>query len=355
MVHSASPGHQPKLLMILPNAAMLYVMAHMYQSPPKVPQSNGTRTIIVDPTKSASSPMPAPPLPPEGSTAWLANIQALQNFMGLAYELLCSAYVSPVFTLLSFRSDTYDAAYPVVPYLTWKSRSSSAIFLFLLFSMGPLWFLPLRLVFLCTGLLLFTMTHPFVHEKCLGPQAQFYHRRYSPLLSDRVRQFVNDVSLPEKIIPHSIGSFFSSVVPQVTDFEGLELRTVEVFQNERWTWPSSSAVSAVHGDTLLAGWKNGAANLKPTERLPWTRRKDGSGGIGSARHVIHPTCCKSLLLISLYLDTLSGVLNFSLEPHWAYVESEDWEPDFYGWWTVRDAIPQTDSGMVLSGIKILQR
>ena len=69
------------------------------------------------------------------------------------------------------------------------------------------------------------------------------------------------------------------------------MRTVEVFQNERWAWPSSSATSAAHGDALLAGWKNGATNLKPTERLPWTRRKDGSEGVGSARHVIHCVCC----------------------------------------------------------------
>jgi len=69
------------------------------------------------------------------------------------------------------------------------------------------------------------------------------------------------------------------------------LRTVEVFQNERWAWPSSSATSAAHGDALLAGWKNGATNLKPTERLPWTRKKDGSGGVGSARQVVHRVCC----------------------------------------------------------------
>jgi len=274
--------YQPKLLLVLPNAAILGIMTFTYQPPPKVSQSNGTRTTIVDPSRCASSPMPAPPLPSEGSSAWLANIQGIQNFMGVS-------------------SDTYDATYPLVQYLTWKSRSSSVILLFVLFSTVPLWFLPLRLVFLSAGLLLFTATHPFIHGTLLDPQV---YRRYSPLLSDRVRHFVNDASLPEKIIP------------QLN-----ELRTVEVFQNERWAWPSSSMISAAHGDTKLAGWRNGATNLKPTERSPWTRRKDGSGGVGSA----------------------SGVLNFPLEPHWAYVDSEDWEPDFYGWWTAKDGISQTDS------------
>ncbi|KAF8340631.1 Peroxin/Dysferlin domain-containing protein, partial [Cantharellus anzutake] len=277
--------YQPKLLLFVPNVVILCIMLITYQPSQNIPRSNGTRTTITDPSRSIRSHPPLPVPASEGSAAWLANVQGVQNLMGLV-------------------ADAYDAAAPMVPYLTWRSRSSSILFLFALFLTISLWFIPLRLAFLSIGLFLFTATHPLVREALISPHAQLYFRQHGPFLWDRVRQFMNDAHLPERIIPHLN-----------------ELRSVEVFQNERWAWPSSSAVSAAHGETLPAGWKNGAANLKPTERLPWTRGKDGSGGVGSA----------------------SGVLNFSLEPHWAYVESEDWEPDFYGWWTAKDSVSRTDS------------
>ena len=85
-------GYQPKLILILPNVVVLSVMLFVYHAPPVPLPSTATHTSIADPSRSASSLLPTPNPVPEGSAAWLANIQAIQNLMGAVYVSFC-AYV----------------------------------------------------------------------------------------------------------------------------------------------------------------------------------------------------------------------------------------------------------------------
>jgi hypothetical protein len=82
-----SSGYKPWLLMLFPNIGIISVMLLSYHAPEK-PSSGRPRTHIADPFLSASAQPPSSGPAAEGSAAWLANIQALQNLMGLMYVQL---------------------------------------------------------------------------------------------------------------------------------------------------------------------------------------------------------------------------------------------------------------------------
>ncbi|KAF8550194.1 hypothetical protein OG21DRAFT_1487939 [Imleria badia] len=59
------------------------------------------------------------------------------------------------------------------------------------------------------------------------------------------------------------------------------------------------------------------ANLKPNERVGWTRGRDGWSGVGGE----------------------VSNLTFSLSPGWAFVETEGWRPDVIASWAVEGNVP----------------
>jgi len=246
-------------------------MLLFYHTPQK--PSGGRPTVhIADPSFSASAQLPSSGPVIEGSAAWLANIQGLQNLMG-------------------FISEVYDQVMPYVPLVTFKSRASTPLFLFLLFTTLPLMLLPVRLVMMAAGLAAFTITHPNIRHILFDPDGLLQQSRLVPYVLEGLRQLINDVSLSEEHVSS-------------------ELKEISIYQNERWVWPTSSQVSACNGNVSQAGWKNGVSNLKPSDRGAWTKESDGSITVGES---------------SLHLDV-------ELDPGWAFVETEEWEPDFLAKW-----------------------
>jgi len=113
---------------------------------------------------------------------------------------------------------------------------------------------------------------------------------------------------------------------------GAEMREVELWENERWApgpGPASSSSLQVQDDPGDAGedesegldggsgvaaagsgtWSK--THLRPSDRAPWTRGRDGWSGVGGE---------------------VSSNLTFSLAPGWAFVETEGWRPDAVGSW-----------------------
>lgn len=74
-------GYQPRFLLLVPSVAIMTIMITSYQAPTK-PPIKADYTNIADPSVSASAQSPAAGPATEGSAAWLANIQAIQNLMG---------------------------------------------------------------------------------------------------------------------------------------------------------------------------------------------------------------------------------------------------------------------------------
>ncbi|KAF9506873.1 hypothetical protein BS47DRAFT_1352351 [Hydnum rufescens UP504] len=177
----------------------------------------------------------------------------------------------------------------IVPHLTWQTRASTAIFLFLLFTTLPLLlFLPLRLTAFLAGVGPFLITHPFMRRSYLLPMAGCSNL-------NQLQRILNEVSLSEKHIEAKGQSSFDEI---------------EVFQNERWARPSSSATSAANGNVIRGRVEIRGLEPETDRTHAWTREPDGSQAVGDD----------------------SSHLKIHLEPGWEYVETEDWAPDYLGRW-----------------------
>lgn len=151
-------------------------------------------------------------------------------------------------------SDAHDFVYPVVPHLGHASPYTPVILtlvVLLLMVSSPLTSLiPLRTTFLILGIAPFFLTHPF--------------SRYTLI------PFAIDLASQRLVVTRVW-------VAQLLDNDRLtdkhwrsELRTVELWENERWTpGPDESAADG--------GWSK--ANLRPGERRAWTRGRDGWSGV----------------------------------------------------------------------------
>lgn len=103
--------------------------------------------------------------------------------------------------LLAFRSDTYDLIVPHISHLTWRTRLSTPLFLFLLFTAGPLTLVPIRLLMFLAGITMFTLTHPFVRHHMFDPNGALQRSFLIPYLEDELRRLVNEARLTEEHIP----------------------------------------------------------------------------------------------------------------------------------------------------------
>ena len=158
-------------------------------------------------------------------------------------------------------SDAHDAVYPVIPHIN-NSTPYTPILLsltlaLLIVSIPLLSLVPLRLTCLILGLFPFALTHPFTHVVLLPAAIELLRPRLKVLRS-RLFRLVDNDRLEDK--------HWSS-----------EMREVELWENERWTGGSSS--SSIDSDSAQTGLGWSKVNLKPIERKPWTRGRDGWSGV----------------------------------------------------------------------------
>ncbi|KAL5524372.1 hypothetical protein ACEPAF_9512 [Sanghuangporus sanghuang] len=227
-------------------------------------------------SRQVDAPSPAPyAQPAEGSPEWFSNLQGIQNLMGVV-------------------GDLHDLIlYTVVPHLTFSTPYSYSILaatvvsLFGLLVILP--FIPLRPVFLALGLLPFAFTHPLTLA-------------YLPVLvspyAKQIRMKVTKLVDDDRLEDHHLKSV---------------LKEVELWENERLgPGPSGTQVFS-------------KTHLRPYERKGWTRGRDGwssssnSDGKGTGTGKGGD-------------GDVSSNLTFTLEPGWAFVETEDWRKDLEASW-----------------------
>ncbi|KAH9065284.1 integral peroxisomal membrane peroxin-domain-containing protein [Lactarius vividus] len=179
--------YYPRLILLLPNVVILAIIiaSHPQRTNP------GTGSFIIEEIQP-----PPRAQAREGSAEWLANIQGIQNLMGIV-------------------ADLHDAAFPYILHLTFATSYTpyifSIIFLSTILALPFLSFVPLRPLFLIGGLVPFAVTHPFIQ------------RTFSLIFS----------TLPLR--------YCRARLVRLIDNDGLkdrhwqsELREVELFENERW-------------------------------------------------------------------------------------------------------------------------
>ncbi|KAF8639057.1 hypothetical protein AX17_001753 [Amanita inopinata Kibby_2008] len=139
-----------------------------------------------------------------------------------------------------------------------------------------------------------------------------------------------------------------------------EMREVELWENERYIGPAitdSTSTSSLSSGTSRSSMPSlssltsspqktkstskgkgvwSKSNLRPSERGPWTRRRDGwngfSGGIGEEGVEAE--------------GQVSSNLTFSLAPGWAFVETEDWRKDVAAEWALDECGGGDEDGWV---------
>ncbi|CUA78001.1 hypothetical protein RSOLAG22IIIB_12967 [Rhizoctonia solani] len=249
----------PRILLILPQLALLAIMLINYPgTPSRRPSSPSTRGASHSPTRSTPQLQA-----PEGSSEWYANLQAIQNLMGAV-------------------SDAHDLAAPIVPHLIWATPATRSILYMTLLTL-PIAFLPIspQRMFLGGGLGLLCAMHPLVQSLLPRIIAQT-----SPALRVVFERLLDDLRMEERHVEARGGlrvelrlpGFRTMHIPatlkSVLGFNRSEKPTiqysvpepneermleVELFENERWA--------------VGSGWKT--ANLRTGERRGFTRGRDG--------------------------------------------------------------------------------
>ncbi|OBZ68884.1 Peroxisomal membrane protein PEX29 [Grifola frondosa] len=260
----------PRMILLIPHAVTLGILLATHPSL----RRRATPDSLED--LSINSVQPPPQTQPgEGSVDWLANVQAIQNLMGAV-------------------SDVHDFVLPLVPHLTHSSPYTAIILTFTVVSfllLIPLVnLLPLRTTFLVLGLFPFLLTHPFT----LFTLFPTFLATIQPLLRPfrtRLHRIIDDDKLEDK-------------------HWRTEMREVELWENERWSATAGAGDEAARAE---GNWSK--LSLKPSERRPWTRGRDGWSGIADDGG-----------------GDVSSNLTFSLAAGWCFVETEDWRPDLEGTW-----------------------
>ena len=169
--------------------------------------------------------------------------------------------------LTSPSSDGYDVVDPAIPHVNHSTPYTPILLSFTLAALAasiPLvYFLPVRLTCFILGLTPFFLTHPTT-QYVLAPAAIHLFQPRLKGLRARLARLIDNDRLEDRHLRS-------------------ELREVELWENERWTGTSSGSISlsgSISVDDNVqtsAGWNK--ANLRPIERKPWTRGRDGWSGI----------------------------------------------------------------------------
>lgn len=303
----------PRMVLLVPHVILAAIMLYTYPTPSPS-----------EPISTKNPPAPIAPPPPEGSVDWQANLQAIQNLMGAF-------------------SDGYDLLSPLAPHLIHRSTHTSLvltlILLSFLFLLPVLPLIPLRLLFFVLGVSPFIWTHPVTQVRIL------------PLLKAAVNGGIVKGGNASATLTGMTSSKYAAMRIKLRRWIdddrlddkhwGAEMREVELWENERWTpGPSSSSSFATQDDLDAVGsgfdvgdgsgsallgagagtWSK--TNLRPADRAPWTRARDGWSGVGGE---------------------VSSNLTFSLALGWAFVETEGWRPDALGSWVSTVSVSVSNS------------
>ncbi|KAK7025128.1 integral peroxisomal membrane peroxin-domain-containing protein [Favolaschia claudopus] len=265
--------------------------------------------ILATHPETTHKPPPAPEAPAEtGTVDWQANIQAIQNLMGLIAE-------------------AEIAIQPYIPYFTNRKPHTPHILALLVVSLLPMLILvslpafPVRSICLFLGIAPLLLTHPTI--RVLLPSlytTASSHLEASPIVK----------RLRAKLFPGSstyAPASWKSFAVRLLDDSNLtdqcwiaEMRAVELFENERFGGREFlllplSILHCTHfihsADEAHREWNK--TNLRDGERTGWTRGRDGWSGVGGQGGV-------------------SSNLTFSLDPGWAFVTTEDWRTDLEAQW-----------------------
>jgi len=133
-----------------------------------------------------------------------------------------------------------------------------------------------------------------------------------------------------------------------------EMREVELWENERYVGPTSSepmspslepsmsrssfasltslgsSPQRIRTSRAKGSWSK--ANLKPSERGPWTRRRDGWNGSGGQDGIEEEGEVNSL--------------TFPLPPGWSFVPTEDWRKDVVAEWALNECGRGDEDGWI---------
>jgi hypothetical protein len=176
----------------------------------------------------------------------------------------------------------YDAVTPFIPHITHSTPTTAPLLtvtLLAIVAFVPLLHLvPLRPIILFLGLSPFVLSHPHIRALLPGLRETItpYKRRILPKLT----RILDD----DRLLDRHWRS---------------EMRTVEIWENERFSSPSSVGADA-------GGW--GKGNFRPGERVAWTRGRDGWSGVlpdgsGQVRSVVI-----DVLILYVCADTVIVVI-----------------------------------------------
>lgn len=240
---------------------------------------------------ASSSPSDAPGIPTqppaEGTAAWQANLQAIQNLMGFVSDAVTLAQPYTYHLSLTPQHLTPSLS-NVSPHPSSNTRSpyTPHILTILVVTFFPLLLLinlphfPIREVALFAGLAPFILTHPisraFIHFLLRYSQHQF------PILVERYECFITSYVNPS-LTKWMTCMPLRTTIERLIDNDRLpdeiwraEKREVELFENERYEGGSSGNTPVT--ESTGQGWSK--LNLKSGERCAWTRGRDGWTGIG---------------------------------------------------------------------------
>ncbi|KAF9447007.1 hypothetical protein P691DRAFT_672356 [Macrolepiota fuliginosa MF-IS2] len=305
----------PRTILLIPHTILIGIILSTYpwasSASPSTPSS---------PSDTSSTPTQQPA---EGTAAWQANLQGIQNLMGFVAEMttLTQPYTYHLsLTPLHLTPSTSNISSHASP--TTRSPYTPQILTLLVVTFFPLLVLihlptfPIREVALFVGLAPFIATHPTV--RALAPTLLHSAQISIPAILSRYERFI---TLIHPSLTKWIHMPIRTTIERFIDNDRLpdeiwraEIREVELFENERY-----DGIPPVIESTGQ-GWSK--ANLRQGERSAWTRGRDGWTGIGPEDEI------RSVPLQFL----CSSNLTFSLSQNWRFVPTEDWRKDLTGDW-----------------------
>lgn len=269
---------------------------------------------------------------------------------------------------------------PFLGFINLSSKSGTGyyapyILTLLLLSLIPLIFVihlpnfPIRAACFIAGTAPLLFTHPAVLSLSTNPGLRAFIVRPHINLEFCVQFGESVPSWLRSILPSKLKSCLTlprhrevdarSLVQRLIDNANLSdehwqthLREVELWENERYVSPPGEDQNKVN-NKASAGWSK--TNLRPGERGPWTRGRDGFGE-GEVRWVamhslLLPPSLQSGANHLYALLHSSSTLTFPLDPGWAFVDTEDWRADYAAAWAADEdggVGSAADEGMLAS-------
>lgn len=283
-------GYFPRMILLMPHIILIGIIlsSYPYSSP--------------DTSNTPSVPNQAPT---EGTTTWQANLQGIQNLMGFVADIVTT--LQPYTYHLCLTPQHLSPSTPNISVCASSATRGSYtphILTLLVVTFFPLLIMihlpafPTRQVALFAGLFPFLITHPAATT--IASSLLRYSRNKIPLLVDKYEPLLVRIN---SSIPKWVKMPVRTLIERLIDNDRLpseiwraETREVELFENERYESPVPVMESSSQG------WSK--ANLRPGERRPWTRGRDGWTGIGPEDEIRSVHLPFSPTLLQVLINTL---------------------------------------------------